>query len=338
MSANNFSVHCIGGYNFYSVNTNGKKYIIGGVPQELKDSYIAEASDASAIVLFTSKPEFCGGVNEVIAKNPKVEVHATAAGLRNIKEIINLDVNERLIKDMTEVDGFRFDIRPNLSWVDTVSVVFGDILFSGELFSGTPDTREDYYRNNLAVNRGFVKSAVERVKGLGVNEVFPAFGDTADVSDVIALYESLTDIEANPKPLISIIYSSAYGFTKSLAEYTARKIPDSFEVYITEADGADMAVINKSDMLIIGTNTINRNAPQSVWDVITRLDLVNKRQMPYFVFGSFGWAGDGIKLVDKTLQAMGMKQASKPVEVLFAPSDKDFMLLDKAIAKLLDNI
>ena len=87
-------------------------------------------------------------------------------------------------------------------------------------------------------------------------------------------------------------------------------------------------------MLIIGTKTINRNAPQKVWDIVTSLDLVNKRSMPYFVFGSFGWAGDGIKLIDKTLQAMGMKQASKPVEVLFAPSDKDFEQMDKAITKL----
>ncbi len=337
MSANNFSVHTVGNYSFYSVNSNGKKYIIGGVPQELKDSYIAEASDASAIVLLTSKPEFVGGVGEVVAKNPDIEVYATAAGLRNIKEIINLDINEHLIKDMTEDDGLKFVITPNLSWVDTASVVFYDVVFSGELFSGTPDTREEYYKNNLSVNRVFVKSAIERIKALDVAKVCPAMGSICDANELISLYEELTATIVNPKQLISIVYSSMYGFTKALAEYAVAKITDNFDVYITDADSADMSVINKSDMLIIGTNTINRNSPQSVWDVITHLDLVNNRQMPYFVFGSFGWAGDGIKLVDKTLQAMGMRQVSKPVEVLFAPSDKDFIQMDKAISKLLNS-
>ena len=57
--------------------------------------------------------------------------------------------------------------------------------------------------------------------------------------------------------------------------------------------------------------------------------------MPYFVFGSFGWAGDGIKLVDKTLSALGLKQASKPVEVLFRPKAEDLEKLKKATERLI---
>ncbi len=331
MSANNISISTVGGYNFYTVKTNGKKYIIGGVPEKLKDSYIAEAKDASAIVLLTSKPEFCGGVGEVVTQNPDIEVYATPAGLRNIKEIINKDINEKLIKDGTELDGIRFIITPGLPWVDTVSAIYGDALFSGELFSGG----DDYYAKHLKINRDFVVSALESLRGFEPSVIYPAIGSViADCKTVFSNYRSLTKTQKGIKKQISVIYSSEYGFTKSLAEYVKEKLDGDFEVYFTDAKNADKKRVDKSDMLIIGTNTINRNAPQGIWDVITSLDLVNKRGMPYFVFGSFGWAGDGIKLIDKTLQAMGMKQTAKPVEVLFAPTDKDFDQMDKAIAKL----
>ena len=330
MSANNVYIHTVGGYNFYSFITDGKKYIIGGVPQKYKNDYIAEANNASAIILLTSKPEFCGGVGDVVANNPDIDVYATSAGLRNIKEIINRDINECLIKDNMEIGGIKFIIAPNLSWVDTVLATYSGILFSGELFSGD----EEYYNENLAVNRDFVKSAIERVKTLDINSIFPAKGEVCDVATAILQYETFTAIPEKTKSLLSIVYSSEYGFTRKMAEYAKKILTEDYDVYFTEAAACDMAVVNNSDVLIIGTNTINRNAPQAVWDVITRLDLVNMRQTPYFVFGSFGWAGDGIKLVDKTLQSMGMKQIAKPVEVLFNPSEKDFTQLEKAIAKL----
>ena len=157
MSANNVYIHTVGGYNFYSVIIDGKKYIIGGVPQKYRNDYIAEANNASAIILHTSKPEFCGGVGDVVANNPDIDVYATSAGLRNIKEIINCDINECLKKDNMEIGGIKFIIAPNLSWVDTVLAMYSGILFSGELFSGD----EKYYNENLSVNRDFIKSAIE---------------------------------------------------------------------------------------------------------------------------------------------------------------------------------
>ena len=37
--------------------------------------------------------------------------------------------------------------------------------------------------------------------------------------------------------------------------------------------------------------------------------------------------------MDKTLTAMALKPVSKPVEVLFNPTDEDFKKLEKAVAK-----
>ncbi len=335
MSASNIHVHTCKGYNFYTVHTDGKKYIIGGMPESLKDIYIKEAKDADCIILLTSKPEFCGGLCEVLDTTADVEILASSAGLRNIKEIVNRDIKENLIKDSMELDGFKFFITPNIHWVDTVMVKYGDTLFSGEMFSQSEDM-ENYYRDNIAVNRGFVKSALERLKGEEFNTICPATGEDVDKGTAFDIYERLT-AEAEHTLTAAVLYSSQYGFTEAMAEFVKDRLCESYSVYYIDAKMADRSEaiekVNACDFLAVGTNTINRNAPKEIWDIITGLDLVNKRGMPYFVFGSFGWAGDGIKLIDKTLTAMALKPVSKPVEVLFKPADEDFKKLEKAVIK-----
>lgn len=333
MSVNEISIHNCQGYNFCTLYTEGKNYIIGGVPESIKDIYIKEASDSDGIILLTSKPEFCAGLSEVIDINSDIPVFATSAGLRNIKEIVNRNINENLIKDGMELDGIKFYITPNIHWVDTVTVKFGGTLFSGEMFS-QKGGMESYYRKHLEVNRGFVKSALEKLeKEKEIDTIIPAVGDKiCDVKSAFDAYRKITEKIGNT-PTAVVLYSSEYGFTASMAEFLTDKLCESYSVYLIDAKVADeseaIEKINACDMLAVGTNTINRNAPKKIWNIITGIDLINKRGMPYFVFGSFGWAGDGIKLVDKTLSAMGLKAVTKPIEVLFKPTDEDFRKLEK---------
>lgn len=337
MSANNITTHSVGEYNFYTV-TGDEKCIIGGVPQEYCEAYIEEAKDAAAIVLLTSKPEFCGGIREVIKHNPQIAIYATAAGLRNIKEIANCDINEKLIKDGGEAFGIKFLITPNVHWVDTACAVVGSAVFTGELFSGTDKC--DYYKTRLAVNESFVVSAVERIKNENTEFVYPAYGDICKTECAIKLYESCFTEKKQSGTRAVVIYHSVYGFTKELAKCAEQAFSKECETVLINATTAEteqvLEEIQNADILAVGTSTQNRNAPQKIWDIVTGIDLVSKRAMPYFVFGSFGWAGDGTKLVDKTLCAMGMRRARKPLEVLFAPKEADFCDMEKAVDTVME--
>lgn len=348
MSVNNICIHSKGGYSFYTLKLDGKKLVIGGVPDTHSESYISAAGAADALVLLTSKPEFTGGLSEVLKIKPDIEIYASAAGLRNIKEIVNREINEKLVKDNMDLCGMRFFITPNLQWVDSFCAVYDGVLFSGELFCGFDGSAvglKTEFDKRLSMNKDFVLSALDRLEGEKISAVYPALGMTCPQGSVCqsALPAELFDIyrkwcgSDNAEKAV-ILYSSEYGFTKSLAERAAEILKEKtgveiFDVNMTDTETVVNAV-NSASMLAIGTNTINRNAPQEMWDVITRLDLVNQRGTPYFVFGSFGWAGDGIKLMDKTLEAMAMRRAAKPVEVLFRPTDEDFEKIGKAAEKL----
>ena len=342
------------GYNFYTVNTENGKYIIGGCPRGLEDSYIQEAKEAKGLVLLTSKPEFSYVPEKVFEIRADLKIFASSAGLRNLKEIFNHSFNEELVKDNMNTDGITFFVMPNLHWVDTVMAYSDGVLFSGEMFSGYDGSAtglKHWFETRLSINKQFVISAVERLDKITLSALCPSYGNVcpqgtecmeALPSEVLNKYRQWADEKKSEKKSAVIIYSSEYGFTQMLAQFACEKLKSEFDVSLINVKETDLTIaakaVNEADMLLVGTNTINRNAPQEIWQCITNIDLVNNRQKPYFVFGSFGWAGDGIKLIDKTLYNMGMKNVSKPVEVLFKPSDDDFVKMEKAIAKLIGYI
>lgn len=255
----------------------GRLYI-GGVSAEKA----AECAQCGAgIILLSARPEHYGALENVLDINPQIPVYATAASLRSVKQILNREINERVIKNGMKADEYEFKIVPDISWIDSVEV----------------------YKNNELVL-------------------------CEEIEQNVICYDKTT-------PTAYIVYASRYGFTKSLALTAKDELSDMYDVIIKNAEemsGEEIQDVNNADILLIGTDTINRNAPQSIWRVITSLDLARKRGMNYLVFGSYGWAGDGIKLVHKTLREMGMKPVSNPVEVLFNPTEDDRLSLKKAAA------
>lgn len=344
--------HTTGGYNFYTVTAEGKTFIIGGVPEKFSDDYINIAASCDAAVLLTSKPEFTGGLGRLLDINPDIEIYGGSAALRNIKEILNREINEKLIKDNMSVCGIRFMVMPNLHWVDTVMAIYDGVLFSGEAFSGYDGSAvglKKYYDARIAVNKPYVQTAVKRLMDEDISAIYPAYGMTCPQGSVCMsampgeVFNKYLQWSAEPereRRTAAVVYSSEYGYTKELADRAVCSLEKFCDVNVYDVKAAAEADIirgvNSADMLIIGTNTINRNAPQEIWRAVTQIDLVNKKGMPYLVFGSFGWAGDGIRLIDKTLTAMGMRCASKPVDVLFKPADKDMERIDKAVERIVE--
>ena len=185
---NAFSVN---GKRFYTISSNVGKWMIGGVSAETEDDiYIRESENADAIVLLTSKPEISGALADVLKIRPDIPVYASAAGLRNIKEIVNTGVNENLIKDgfvPKSMSNLKFIVTPGLSWMDSTMALYNGILFSGELFSGVNrgwDGFDEYYRTALSVHAGFVRSAVDKLRNESIEMICPAFGDIIYGEDI----------------------------------------------------------------------------------------------------------------------------------------------------------
>ena len=61
--------------------------------------------------------------------------------------------------------------------------------------------------------------------------------------------------------------------------------------------------LEQADVLLIGTPTIQRDAPPHVWHALSLISSVTPNTRTAAVFGSFGWSGEAVKMVEDRLAA-----------------------------------
>lgn len=113
---------------------------------------------------------------------------------------------------------------------------------------------------------------------------------------------------------------------------------DVKEYDVAEINDEMITALHSADALVFGTPTINRNAVKPVWDIISSIDLVNMKNKPCFVFGSYGWGGEGIQLVHNHLELLKLKPFEKPFGCIFNPSDEKLAELEDYTKKFAETI
>jgi flavorubredoxin len=78
-----------------------------------------------------------------------------------------------------------------------------------------------------------------------------------------------------------------------------------------------------ADLVLVGTATINRDAPPQVWHALSLFSLVTPKAKVAAVFGSFGWSGEAVKLVEERLKGLRFKLAAPSLTLRFRPTADD---------------
>ena len=80
---------------------------------------------------------------------------------------------------------------------------------------------------------------------------------------------------------------------------------------------------------LLGSPTINRNAVPPIWNLLAHIDAIGNQKKPVAVFGSFGWSGEAVPLLNGYLSNLKFNVAMDGLKVTFVPSEED---LKKAFA------
>ena len=142
------------------------------------------------------------------------------------------------------------------------------------------------------------------------------------------------------KPTAAVLYVSAYGYTRILAN-KAYEIcaANGFDVQICDIIKTEQAKVNalanESDVLLFGSPTINRDALKPVWDTISAIDAVNCTKKPAFVFGSYGWSGEGVPALCQRLSTLRFNVFGEGFKVNFKPSDDDMVAFENMVTEFL---
>ena len=355
-----------------AVGANNNAYLVMGektalidtVSAKLSQEYIKNieeimpVSEIDYLVCNHSEPDKSGAVKRILEINPDIEIIGTIAAIRNLKEITNMTFNEHIAKDGAALDlgngtELQFCIVPNLNWPDTMvtyetqsKTLFSCDIFAaycdGEADNGYENALKEYYNPFLSPFGGFMQRAVEKISSFDIQLICTGYGAVIEeyISTVMADYKKWSAAVDSGIKTITIFYASRYGSTAKMAdaiEHTLKKNGLNVKV-ITEVNENTAETLNNSDALIFGAPTENKNAPDEIRSAISKLSPMSVKGKPYFVFGSYGWSGEGAQLVYDYLKLLKMKPFEKPFSVYFTPSDSDIDELKEYTERFSDMI
>ncbi|MGG6266074.1 diflavin flavoprotein [Leptolyngbya sp. AN03gr2] len=126
---------------------------------------------------------------------------------------------------------------------------------------------------------------------------------------------------------VALLYTSAYGNTASVAHAIAKGLTDS-EIKVESincelADPSEItAAIEQCDAFVIGSPTLGGHAPTQMQTALGLVLSTASKTKIAGVFGSYGWSGEAIDLLESRLQDAGFVFGFDTIRVKFKPTDE----------------
>jgi flavorubredoxin len=235
-----------------------------------------------------------------------------------------------------------------LHWPDSMFSYLKEekILFSQDGFGmhlATDDLFEDenepgviyweaskYYANILLPYSQQVLKLIDALPGLNldIEIIAPDHGPLwrKDIERIIAWYKKWASQEFGTKAIV--IYDTMWQSTSHMANAIADGL---------KSEGADVRVIPMSSedrsfaateildasALIVGSPTLNNNIFPTMADVMTYLKGLRPKNLIGAAFGSYGWGGESVKLLNEILKSMGVELITEGLKVKYVPKHED---------------
>ncbi|MBL1265710.1 FprA family A-type flavoprotein [Candidatus Methylomicrobium oryzae] len=352
-------------YNAYVVRGSEGVAVIDTVKEGFADVFfarlesVADYAEIKVIVLNHLEPDHTGALPELMRRAPGAQLYISQKAQSMLKGLLkqeNLHFTPVVTGDTVSLGdrSLQFLHTPYLHWPDTQCTYLPEeaMLFSGDVFGchfcddrlfndRAGDFRfsfEYYYAHIMRPFKEYVLRALELIEPLPLKLIAPTHGPILrDRPDrYIQRYRQLSspalhsEISPQQKTLL-IFYISSYGNTRRMAEaiYQGALQVDDVRVSLYDLEGGEVApfvdLIEEADGLILGTPTINGDAVKPIWDLLSSLTVVNLKNKLGGVFGSYGWTGEGVRLVEDRLRGLKLRVPIPGLRVKLIPTDDEIL-------------
>jgi len=350
-------------YNSYVVKGAEKTAVIDIVKDGFFDEFlerlrtVADPADISYIIVNHSEPDHSGSLFRLLSLCPGAQVVGTAGALNFLGQIVNHDFAKITAKEGMALDlggaTLKFFPLPFLHWPDTMFTyleedgalftcdAFGCHFCDENIFSDliTRDflpAYKYYFDNIMAPFKPYVLKALDKAEALKPSAVCTGHGPAlrADIQKYFDLYREWATERKSARPLTTICYVSAYGYTRQLAEKLAEGVRAAgdmdvrlFDLVQGLEEDAAINSITASDGVMFGTPTIVGDALPPIYGLLTRLNPQIHGGRLALAFGSYGWSGEGVKYILSRMEQLRFNMPFEPLRVQFKPAQRD---LDRA--------
>ncbi len=350
-------------YNSYCVRGENGVAIIDTVKASHADEFfarleqVARYDEITTIVLNHLEPDHSGALPELMRRAPNARLYISGKAQLMLKALVKHDdLSYTVVNtgDFVELGGctLRFFNTPFLHWPDTQCTWLEQqgILFSGDVFgchfcdarmfnSEVGDFRfsfEYYYAHIMRPFREHVLDALELIEPLPLRLLAPAHGPILRDAPMsyVQRYRQLAspllhnEIGTDNKSLL-VFYITSYGNTRQMAEAVregAESMPGvRVSLYDLQA-GGDLPfvdLIEETDGMAFGSPTINGDAVKPVWDLLSSLAVIKVRDKLGAAFGSYGWSGEAINMIEDRLRGLKLRVPVKGVRARLIPTEAE---------------
>jgi len=190
------------------------------------------------------------------------------------------------------------------------------------------EDRRYYFDCLFAASTRQTMAALDRMAAFPFRMLAPGHGPVVQYSakELFHSYRQWGQAQKSQDLSVALIYASAYGNTGTIAQALARGMTKSgVAVEAINAEQADpddiKAAVEKSAGFLIGSPTLGGHAPTQIQTALGIVLASASKTQPAGVFGSFGWSGEAIDLLESKLKDGGYSLAFEPIRVKFKPTD-----------------
>lgn len=346
-------------YNSYFIRAI-KPVIVETVKEKYWDVFqkkiqkLTDPKHIAYLVLNHTEPDHSGSVAKMLEWIPGLTVIGSGPAIAYLTDLTGKTFPHIIAKDGMTIDlggkTLKFISAPNLHWPDSMYTYLPEdqVLFTCDSFGahycheamfddqvGNFDDAFIYYYN--VILRPFAKymlSAIEKIRPLPIKAIGTGHGPI--LRSHWKKYVDLTEqhsrnyIGEMGKNRVWIAYVSAYQNTGKIAEKIAEGIQSAGDITVEVSDiemmepGAMEERMIRSDAILIGSPTINKNTLLPVYRLFSVINPIRDAGKLSAAFGSYGWSGEAVKIIDTLLKELKLKTMDTPFVVKFTPHEDGF--------------
>ena len=223
-----------------------------------------------------------------------------------------------------------YDLRTEILFSDKFfcAHVCGDQVLD-EGWSIYSEDRRYYYDCIHAAQAKQVLAALNKIAELPAIKFYaPNHGPLVryGMTELTNFYRKWSTQQTNQALMVALLYASAYGNTATIAQAIVRGITKAgVAVELINCEVATpaeiQAIVEKCDGFIFGSPTLGGHAPTQIQTALGIVISTAAKDKLAGVFGSFGWSGEAIDVIENKLKDAGYKLGFEPIRVKFKPTD-----------------
>lgn len=215
--------------------------------------------------------------------------------------------------------------------------VCGDQVFD-EGWTAFQGDRRYYFDCVMAPHARQVETALDKLADVGsVNFYAVGHGSLVrySLTELTHSYRQWSRQQQTQELSVALLYASAYGNTATVAQALARGITKTgvaVESINCESATPDeiQAALESCAGFLIGSPTLGGHAPTQIQTALGIILSTASKDKLTGVFGSFGWSGEAIDLLEGKLRDAGYSFGFDPIRVKFKPTDVTLKMCEEA--------